>query len=144
MSWFIGLPMNMRKLHLVKIVGIRQQTIHHNSYRRGWGRDLFQSIYESQCVTLQNKLLDHQVLRKVQTEFNSLASTFTAPRGALIFLLNASIILPVESLTTTPIPADFWCIKTAPSTLTMNWLAWGGLQWACVIRLGPFSTWTLS
>ena len=148
MSRSIGLSTNMEKIHLMKIVGIRQRTIHRSSYRRGWGRGLFQSIYESQWVTVQNKLLYHQVPRKVQTEFNSLGFNFHSSEGCLDFLAtrsyNPTSWVSNYHANSMIFPSDFWCIKTEPSTLTLNWLAWGGLQWACVIGLGPFSTWTLS
>ena len=51
------------------------------------------------------------------------ASTITIEPGNLIFWLNAPIINPAESLTTTPNPAQAWSSKLASSKLTLYTLS---------------------
>ena len=49
----------------------------------------------------------------------ALASTSRAPRGALIFLLQAPTTFPSASRTSTPIPVAFCAPKTAPLTFIL-------------------------
>ena len=49
-----------------------------------------------------------------------IAFASTAPNNASILLLIAASILPLSSLTITPMPTALCCAKTTPSTLTLK------------------------
>ena len=137
MDWAIALPSNMRKNNMTKLMGDRNRPINHSSNRWRRGRDLWKGIEHHQGITLQNEVLNQQILSKCNPNSTAFASTSTAPRAKWIFLLQAPITDPSESLMITPMPADFWTANTAPSTLILYLVGGGGVQlnWVVVLRL---------
>ncbi|KAL4607664.1 hypothetical protein ACB092_09G191600 [Castanea dentata] len=65
-------------------------------------------------------------LAKSRPVSKAFASASNAPNGTSSFLLRAASTLPSLSLMITPTPADFWSVKSAPSTLTLDLFPGGG------------------